>query len=201
MNRNRREFLKTCGKYSLTVGSALYLPTVQANCCRLSWWSIFKIQPARIVAGLIFDQVAPVAVRWVANGVSSLMSGSYSSSYGNLSYGGLASESTFNHPAYKAAVVVLGVADYEAHRQRQLRLLLNDAVNVQRFGLIRDYFRDEKVLLKAIDKDLPYRVGMDFEPDDLFMLDYFEHSTYQAQHYKNLEEITQTTVFKQWYTG
>jgi hypothetical protein len=95
---NRRDFLKSVGQYSLAGTAAYYLPAVHADCCRLSWWSMFKLQPARIIAGLVFDEVAPVLVRWAANGVFELFSGSYRS-YGSASYGALASETHFNHPA------------------------------------------------------------------------------------------------------
>ena len=160
MNKlTRREFIISMSQFSLTGVALCYLPLAQADCCRLSWWSIFRLQPARIIAGLIFDEVAPVAVRWVASGVSDLFSGHYSI-YDSEAYKSLTNETLFNHPAYKAAIVTLGVADYEKHRQRQIRLLLNNAVDYNRFNLIRDYLREEKIALKTSDQEISYPIGV-----------------------------------------
>jgi hypothetical protein len=101
----------------------------------------------------------------------------------------------------KAAIVTLGVADYEKHRLRQLRLLLNDVVDTHRFGLIRNYLRDEKIALKTADTEISYPVGLDLEPDDLFTVDYFVMGEQQGRHYQNLEDITKVNIFKQWYAG
>lgn len=49
----------------------------------------------------------------------------------------------------KAAIVVMGVADYHAYkereRQRQLELLLSDQAQMQRFQNALDYLRDEHI--------------------------------------------------------
>ena len=192
---SRREFLKSTAKYSLVAATSIYVPSLQAG-----FWSAFNLHPGRIVAGFLFDQFLPVVVKWVWDGVSNLFSGSHYS-YSSSSYSSLMSEQELNHAAYKAAIVVLGVADYEVHRQRQLKLLLNNAIDTNRFLLIRDYLRDEKISLKTADQEISYKVGLDLEPDDLLTIDYFVMGKNQAQHYQNLEEITKVNVFKQWSTG
>lgn len=192
---HRRDFLKTVGRYSIAGVGYCYLPTAQAGI-----WSLLKLHPVRFVAGLIFNEVAPILVRWAVGGVVDLFSG-HRSSYGSTSYGALTNEAQFNHPAYKAAIVTLGVADFEKHRQRQLRLLLNDAVDTERFGLVVHYLRDERISLKTAGTEISYLAGLDLEPDDLFTLDYFVMGDQPARHYKALENITKVDVFKQWRTG
>lgn len=188
---DRREFLKSAGRISIVAATVCHVPTAQAD-----GLSLIAIHPVRYVAGLIFDALAPVLVRWAVNGVIELIKGN-TNICGFVQRNEVTKEKQFNHPAYKAAVVTLGVADYEQHRQRQLRLLLRENIDIDRFNLVRDYLRHEKISLKTTDMLISDTVGIDLEPDDLFRVEYFVMRSNDARHYRALEKITKVNVFKQ----
>jgi hypothetical protein len=169
--------------------------------------SLLRLHPVRFIAGLVFDILKAVVVKFASDAiVHALHDTSYSRLEAYRRYGGqLAScgknqcnDQPFRHVNYKASVITLGVADYRQHEQRQLAILLQDKNHLNHYQTILDYLRDEKIRVKLANMEYSQKVGAFTEPDDLFTLDYLLMEKHQQAHYRNLIEHTQTTAFKHW---
>lgn len=161
--------------------------------------SLMRLHPVRFVAGLVFDIFKSVIVELAKDAiVSALYSGHRPTDIKLGTSDGMESVGDFKHPNYKASAVILGVSDYEAHRKRKLKLLLESELQADRFSKLVEYLRDEKIRIKTSEMEYSYPVEFDIEPDDLFMLDYFQMDSHAEAHYKNLIELTGSTAFREW---
>jgi len=162
-----------------------------------------KLNPVRLFAGLIFDEIAEVFVEPLAKqAFHSFVSGVYISK-SSLAYHDSSSvleAKTIEHEPYKSSVVVYGVADYELYRQKQINLQLKRHYDKQRFAQINQYLKDEKVKLKLYNRDTTFRVGSDLEPNELFNIDYLTFGgkvSDKKVHIEELLKLTDNSAFKE----
>lgn len=178
------------------------------------WGDMLRVAPQRIIGGLIFDAVKVVLVevgKWAINtlfnntATNSQSRLYYASSSPSPSYHKSVSsipdvKPSFDVEAYKASVVMTGIADYERYKelenQRKVKLLLSNDVDKERFTKLIEYLRDEKVSIKTPDFEVSRRVGRYTEPNDLVSVDYFVADKFIKEHFKNMEEITGAGVFR-----
>lgn len=200
---NRRQFLA----YSAAGAAGLLLPT-QAAVAGVTDIAdvvrLLRLHPVRFFAGLVFDFARAVLVDFASDAVVAALREGRRPLHvvlGESKSRGEESAAEFRHTNYKASTVVLGVADYEAYKERELRLLLTDPQQKARFQTMVDYLRSEgiRVKLAGASKSDPLdsRVSPD-NPDALFMLDYIQMEKHQADHYRNLIAATGTTAFNNW---
>jgi len=165
-----------------------------------------QLNPARFIAGLLFDIAKAVIVKEASDAiVDALVDGKKWASIKHTltTCAGLCEGQTLRHDNYKASVVMLGVADYHAwkerERQRQLELLLKDTAQMHRFQAALDYLRDEHISLQLVGQEYARPLGRDTTPDALLMLDgNIAAGKYQLQHYAGLINATGTGAFNQW---
>jgi len=162
-----------------------------------------KLNPVRLFAGLIFDEIAEVFVEPLAKqAFHSFVSGG-SISKSSLAYHDSSSvleAKTIEYEPYKASVVVYGVADYELYRQKQINLQLKRHYDKQRFAQINQYLKDEKVKLKLYNRDTTFKVGSDLEPNELFNIDYLTFGgkvSDKKVHIEELLKLTDNSAFKE----
>ena len=117
-----------------------------------------KLQPTRLIAGLIFDVGKAVVVSLVSDAiVNSLSSHRYSRSTAYRDFGsstrsiGLSSleNETFSPVPYKASVITLGIADYELHPKRKIRMKIESEEERRRFATVLRYLHLLLMLLPA----------------------------------------------------
>jgi len=177
------QFLSARGEFKRMVKGAIYCT---------------KLNPVRFVAGLVFDEVKEVYLRpLVKSAFNEFVNGS-SISKSSLSYYDSSSVLGANgiaHEPYKASVVVYGVADYELYKQKEVRLELKRKFDKERFSQIHQYLKDTKAQLQLYNRDMPFTVGSDLEPNELFNIDYIVFNSHQQKHYQNLLEATNNRIF------
>lgn len=160
---------------------------------------ITRLHPVRFVAGLIFDFFESIFVDFVSDViVSSLYNGTRPSNVNIGRTRGTESTNSFLYPNYKASNVILGVSDYEAHKKRKIKILLKGLQQEDKFSKFIRYINDEKIRIKTTDREYSSVIGLDAEPDELFMIDYFQFESNKEEHYKNLISITGVDVFNNW---
>lgn len=191
----RRQFLA----YSAAGTAGLLLPMQPVAATDLAdIWRLMRLHPVRFIAGLVFDVAKAVLVDFASGEIVEwLQGGKRPSGIALGSTDGMESVAEFRHTPYKASTVVLGVADYEVYKQQQLRLLLNDPLQKARFQMLLDYLQAEKIRVKLAGAEKSDAVG-GLSADELFTLDYIQMEKHQAEHYRNLIAVTETTVFKNW---
>lgn len=205
---NRRNFLKwTCG-----TAAALTLPLSAAElladtCCRLSWKDLLKLNAARFVAGLVWDQVEPVLLEAASGAVDWLLYEklSYSRAPMISSYRSLPVNEQLNHQEYRASIVIYGLADYELRPQNAFALKLRNEEEKQRLLALRDYMVKNRIRIKTWDDD-PAKGGRTHlvlpstSLDDLLSIDHMDTGSQSATlaHYQAMEAITGATVFQTW---
>lgn len=118
----RRTFIK----YSALTGATIMFPQ-QASA---SWWDdaekaikvawyASKLNPIRLISGLVFDHLAEVYVEPLAKKTFKHFVGGGSVSKSKLTYldsSTVTEAKTIEYEPYKASVVVYGVADYELYK-------------------------------------------------------------------------------------
>lgn len=192
---SRRQFL-ACGAAGAT---GLLLPGwVQAR--GMDPTTIMNLHPTRFLAGLLLNFAKAVLVDLAKDAiVQALHDGIKLSATTPLASCVVAcDDNQFRHANYKASVVMLGVADYRAHQQRQLELLLKDDAQLARFTDTLQYLRDEKLRIRLAGMEYAQVVGKDTIPDDLFTLDRHGITPYRSEHVKELIALTGTTAFEHW---
>ncbi len=169
---------------------------------KVAFWAS-KLNPVRLVAGLVFDEIAEVFVeplvksafhRFVSGGVVS----SSSLSFADASSSTITS-STIRHEPYKASLVIYGKTDYEIEQEKKrVNLELSKQYDKERFALMTQYLKEEKSKLKLYDRDTTFRVGNDLTPNDLFNIDYivYGNKATTERNVKNLLERTNNSAFK-----
>ena len=194
---SRRQFLAYGA--AGTAGLLLLPSLVQARAMDTA--TIMNLHPVRFIAGLLLNFAKAVLVDLAKDAlVQALHDGvKLPANPTALSSCVVAcDDSQFRHANYKASVVVLGVADYRAHQQRQLELLLKDDAQFARFTDTLQYLRDEKLRVRLAGMEYAQVVGKDTIPDDLFTLDRHGITPYRAEHVQELSALTGTTAFENW---
>lgn len=192
---NRRQFLA----YGVAGAASLVIPVGAAQAASpMDVFTLMRLHPVRFVAGLVFDVAMAVVVEFAKDAIVAALRDGNRPVVALGRSSGTERASEFQHANYKASVVVLGVADYEAYRARQLRLLLNNPQQMQRYQVALDYLRDERIRIKLADREYSQPAGADTVPDDLFTMDYFQMDNHQEQHYRNLLAATGTSAFDDW---
>jgi hypothetical protein len=198
---SRRQFLAA----GMAGVASLALPQrVQARSIDLGYVSQFN--PTRFIAGLLLDAAKAVLVQEASDMVvNALLDGKKWESYKETlsTCAGFCGEKPLRHDNYKAAVVVLGVVDYQAwkerERQRQLEVLLKDTAQMQRFQAALDYLRDEKIEVQLAGMEYAKKLGKDVTPDALLSVQgAIAGGRDQLQHYAGLIDATGTTAFNKW---
>ena len=196
----RRDFIKN----SALMGTAMMFPQIVeadgfTKTVKVAFYAS-KLNPVRLISGLIFDSIAEVYVEPLLKDTFKEFIGGGSISKSRLAY--LDSSSVLRardieYEPYKASVVVYGVADYELYKQEQVRLQLTRAYDKERFTQINQYLKDEKVKLKLYNRDTTFRVGSDLTPNDLFNIDYVAYgkTNNHQKHIENLLSITNNSAF------
>jgi hypothetical protein len=198
----RRQFMA----YTAVGAAGLMLPAVG----EAGVWSFIKyaarLQPTRFIAGLIFDMGKAVVVSLVSDAiVNSLSSRHYSRSaayrdFGSgvrtVGLGSLKSES-FRPIPYKASVITLGIADYELHPKRKIRMKIEGEAEKQRFETVLRYLQDERIKIKIADMKYakPANEFSYLEPDDLLTLERWHLRQHQEIHVQNLIAATGVSAF------
>ncbi len=198
---SRRQFLAA----SMAGVATLSLPTlVQARGVDLTL--LTQLNPSRFIAGLLLSIAKSVIVQQASDAiVDALVDGKKWEQYKHTlsTCAGLCGHETLRPDNYKAAIVVMGVADYHAYkereRQRQLELLLSDQAQMQRFQNALDYLRDEHIEVQLANMEYARVLGADVTPDKLLSVQgNLAAGRDQLQHYAGLIEATGTTAFNQW---
>ncbi len=196
---SRRRFI--CSSAALFGGALIPSVTPALN---MNYLQIQRLHPVRFIAGLVFNLAQAVVIKVVADEIVQALKQhdmqllAKQARLETCDHGICIEGSNFQHPNYKASMVVLGVANYEAHKERQLRLLMEDQAQQERIRDTLQYLRDERIDVRLHGDLYSRRVSLDTEPDDLFTLDYLLMASHQEQHYMNLIDITGTQAFKGW---
>ena len=197
----RRKFIQ----YGAVVGSTVLFPQLlssnTATSLVKSAWYCSKLNPVRFVAGLVFDELSEVYLKPLVHDAFTGFLNGRSISKSSLSYYSSSSSAirstTIAHEPYKASVAVYGVVDYEKYKRDKIRLALKREADLSRFKDICQFLKDEKVELKLYDLDIPFMVGNDLEPNELFNIDYIKFPTIQdkERYYQQLLEITNNQAY------
>ncbi|MCW5212986.1 hypothetical protein VU04_08750 [Desulfobulbus sp. TB] len=198
----RRQFMT----YTAVGTAGLMLPVVS----EAGMWNWIRyaarLQPTRLLAGLIFDVGKAVVVSLVSDAiVDSLSSRRYSrsaaysrfgSSVRTVGLGSLEKES-FRPVLYKASVITLGIADYELHPKRKIKMELTSEAEKQRFATVLRYLQDERIRIKIADMGYakPANEFGEIEPDDLLTLERWHLQQHQETHLRNLIAATGVSAF------
>ena len=198
----RRQFMA----YTAAGAAGMMLPAVGEagiwNCIKYA----AKLQPTRLIAGLIFDVGKAVVVSLVSDAiVDSLSSRRYSRSTAYRNFGsstrsiGLSSlkNESFKPVPYKASVITLGIADYELHPKRKIKMKIESEEERRRFATVLRYLQDEKIKIKIADMKYakPANELRYLEPDDLLTLERWHLRQYQETHVQNLIAATGVSAF------
>lgn len=199
----RRQFIT----YTAAGAAGLMLPAVgEAGVWSWIGYAV-RLQPTRLIAGLIFDIGKAVVVSLVADAiVNNLSSRHYSrlaaaeqfgSSTRSLNAGSLSNETNFKPVPYKASVITLGVADYELHPQRKIKMELHDAAEIQRFQTVLQYLQHEQIRIQfgKMEYAKPADKFRELEPDDLLTLTYWDLAGEQERHVQQLVAETKVSAF------
>lgn len=199
----RRQFMT----YTAVGAAGLMLPVVSE--ARMWNWIRYaaRLQPTRLLAGLIFDVGKAVVVSLVSDAiVDSLSSRRYSRSVAYSRFGSgvrsiglssLGNERDFRPIPYKASVITLGIADYELHPKRKIKMELTSEAEKQRFATVLRYLQDERIRIKIADMGYakPANEFGEIEPDDLLTLDRWHLQQHQETHLRNLITATGVSAF------
>ncbi|WPD23132.1 MAG: hypothetical protein SD837_00940 [Candidatus Electrothrix scaldis] len=198
----RRQFMT----YTAVGAAGLMLPEVS----EAGIWSCIKyaarLQPTRLIAGLIFDVGKAVVVSLVADAiVDSLSNRRYSRSEAYRSFGsntgsiGLASleNETFRPVPYKASVITLGIADYELHPKRKIKMKIESEAERRRFQTVLRYLQDERIRIQIGEMEYarPANEYRFLEPDDLLTLQSWDLAGEQERHVQELITATGVSAF------
>ncbi|CAK8725668.1 hypothetical protein H206_02716 [Candidatus Electrothrix aarhusensis] len=198
----RRQFMA----YTAVGAAGLMLPAVGEagiwTCIRYA----ARLQPTRLIAGLIFDLGKAVVVSLVSDAiVNSLSSRHYSRSAAYRDFGsstrsvGLSSlkEESFTPVPYKASVITLGIADYELHPKRKIRMKIEDEAEKQRFETVLRYLQDERIRIQIGEMEYarPANEYRFLEPDDLLTLQSWDLAGEQERHVQELITATGVSAF------
>lgn len=198
---SRRQFLAA----GMAGVAALSLPMqLQARGVDLNLLS--QMNPTRFLAGLLLSIAKAVIVQEATNAVvNALVDGKKWEEYQHTlsTCAGLCGGNALRPDNYKAAVVVLGVVDYHAwkerERQQQLEILLKDKAQLQRFQSALDYLRDEHIEVQLAGMEYARVLGADVTPDKLLSVQgNLAAGRDQLQHYAGLIDATGTTAFERW---
>ena len=198
---SRRQFLAT----SLAGIATLSLPTlVQARGIDLAL--LTQMNPTRFIAGVLLSIAKSVIVQEASDAiVDALVDGKKWEQYKHslTTCAGLCGRETLRPDNYKASIVVLGVTDYHAYkereRQKQLEILLDDKAQMQRFQNALDYLRDEHIEVQLANMEYAKVLGANVTPDQLLGIQgNLAAGRDQVQHYAGLIDATGTTAFNQW---
>ncbi len=206
----RRTFLK----HATILTTATAFPQLaQANwswrdtekAVKVAFWAS-KLNPVRLVAGLVFDEIAEVYLEPLAkqafnsflngNTVSKSSLSYYSSSSSELK----AKKEVYVEP-YKASIVTYSRnerTDYSLNRQKKIELELIKNFDKERFAQIQDYFKEHKIKMKLYENETISTVGNDLTPSDLFNIDYIAYGKHPSElHIKNLLDVTKNNAFRE----
>jgi len=164
-----------------------------------------KLNPVRLIAGLIFDRIAEAYVEPLAK-----------NALDNLLDGGSVSKDTLNFYSssspqikspkievepYKASVVVYSRYDrtnFTINRRKEIELELINRYDKERFALIHQYLKDEKLQVKFYNNITTSTVGHDLTPSDLFNIDYIAYGENQKNtHIAQLLKNTNNHAFRE----
>ncbi len=195
---------RTFVKYSIATSAITIFPQlVSANkfydAVTVAYYAS-KLNPVRLIAGLIFDRIAEVYVEPLTKQAFNDFLAGKSITKSSLNYYDKSSVTKFKeieHERYKASVVVYGVADYELYKQKQLNLQLKGKYDKKRFAQINQYLKEEKVKLKLYNRDTTFRVGNDLEPNDLFNIQHiiYGKTSDKQVHIEELLKRTDNSAF------
>ena len=165
-----------------------------------------QLSPSRFMAGLLLSIAKSVIVQQASDAiVDALVDGKKWEQYKHTlsTCAGLCGRETLRPDNYKAAIVVMGAADYHAYkereRQRQLELLLGDKAQMQRFQNALDYLRDEHIEVQLANMEYAKVLGANVTPDQLLGIQgNLAAGRDQVQHYAGLIDATGTTAFNHW---
>lgn len=197
----RRRFIQ----YGAITGTTVLFPQLLSsnqvtNLVKTAWYCS-KLNPVRFVAGLVFDEISEVYLKPLVHDAFKSFINGKSVSKSSLTYYSSSSSSirssTIAHEPYKASVAIYGVVDYEKYKRDRIRLALKMEADLDRFKDICQFLKDEKVELKLYDLDIPFLVGNDLEPNELFNIDYIKFPTIQDKesYYQQLLKITNNQAY------
>ena len=205
----RRQFMAYTAytAYTAAGGAGMLLPTVG----EAGIWNFIKyaarLQPTRLIAGLIFDVGKSVVVSLVSDVIMDRLSQrhysrseayrSFSSNTRSIGLSSLGNESDFTPVPYKASVITLGIADYELHPRRKIKMKIEDAAEQQRFATVLQYLQDERIKIKIAEMEYakPANDLRLLEPDDLLTLERWHLRQHQETHLHNLIAATGVSAF------
>ena len=198
----RRQFMA----YTAAGAAGMMLPAVGEaqiwNCIKYA----AKLQPTRLIAGLIFDVGKAVVVSLVSDAiVDSLSSRRYSRSTAYRDFGfstrsiGLSSlgNESFRPVPYKASVITLGIADYELHPKRKIKMKIESEAEERRFATVLRYLQDERIRIQIGEMEYarPANEYRFLEPDDLLTLQSWDLAGEQERHVQELITATGVSAF------
>ena len=172
---------------------------------RVAFWAS-KLNPVRLVAGLIFDEIAEVYVEPLAKQAFNSFLNGNTISKSSLSYYSSSSpelrvkKEIYVEP-YKASIVTYSRnerTNYSLSQQKKIRLELIKKFDKERFAQIHQYFKDNHLKIKFYGRETISTVGNDLTPSDLFNIDYIAYGKHSSEvHIKNLLETTNNNIFKE----
>lgn len=206
----RRDFIKN----SALVGTTIMFPQLLSAKSTMGYvadgvqaaFFASKLNPVRLIAGLVFDHIAEVYVEPLAKqAFNSFLDGKTVSksslSYYTKSSAELKVKKEIYVEPYKASIVVYGKdvrTDYYLNRQKKIQLELIKNFDKERFAKIHDYFKENHIKIKQYGRETISTVGNDLTPSDLFDIDYIAYGKHSSEvHIKNLLEATNNSVFKE----
>jgi hypothetical protein len=165
-----------------------------------------KLNPVRLVAGLVFDHFAEVYVEPMAKKTfNNFLDGktvpkSSLSYYTNTSSELKVKKEIYVEP-YKASIVTYSrneKTNYYLNQQKEIQIELIKKFDKERFAQIHQYFKENKIKVKQYGRETISTVGSDLTPTDLFDIDYIAYGKHGSEiHIQKLLEATNNSVFEE----
>ena len=204
----RRDFIK----YSALTGTTMIFPQLAKadwdrkdtkKAIQVAYYAS-KLNPVRLIAGLIFDGIAELYVEPLVKQVFNDFLDGDTVSKKSLNYYTSSSpelkvkQEIYIEP-YKASIVTYGrndTTEYYINRQKKIELELIKNFDKKRFATIHQYFKDNHIKIKLYGNETISTVGNDLTPSELFDIDYIAYGKHSSEiHIAQLLSKTNNRVF------
>lgn len=133
-----------------------------------------KLNPARFVGGMIYDELKPIIVDPIVAYLEEFFKGEYISA-SQLQYVAMseARKQSIEYNPYKASIVILDrdKTGYTVHNNKDIEIELKRKYELDKFAVIHEYLRDEKIKVKTYNSAYSSELGSDFTPNEMLSIE------------------------------
>ena len=156
-----------------------------------------KLNPARFVGGIIYDELKPVIVDPIVEYIEDFLKGKFIDA-NQLQYVAMSEARSKNieHDPYKASIVILDrdKTDYRVKRNREIEVELKQNYELNKFAKIHQYIKDHKIKVETYDR-ISSEVGNDFTPNDMMNITSISFGRHMDTHLENILRETNNSTF------